>query len=583
MTSPRGRLAALLASEKDRLSVAVLLGFLTLASGIGLMGTAAWLIASAALHPSIAALQVAIVGVRFFGISRGFFRYLERLVSHDVTFRALARLRHLVYRALEPLSPARLQARRSGDLLARLVGDVESLESVFVRVVGPGLVAALGLALTVAILASRGTALAAAAAAGLVLAGAFAPWLAWRMGREASARVVMQRARLGARLVDTVQGAADLLACRRERDQLDAVRQDGRRLAREQRVATRAAASGSALAGAIADLTCLGVVLLAVPAVRQDQLGGVQLAVVALVTLASFEAVAGLPAAFQGLATARAAAGRVFEILDQPPEGTAPRAPQQAGAGFALEARRLGFRYPGGTAPALDDVSFQLEPGRLLAVVGASGAGKSTLASLILRFWDVPPATLLLAGRDVRDLDPEAVRARFALVSQRVHLLNDTLRGNLLLGRPEAGEADLRDALRQAGLAELVAELPDGLDTWLGEQGLRLSGGERQRVALARALLKRADCLLLDEPTAHLDAVTERELLERLAAAREGRAALLITHRLVGLERADEILVLERGRVVERGAFAALRASGGPFARMLALQRADDLVELAGS
>jgi thiol reductant ABC exporter CydC subunit len=461
------------------------------------------------------------------------------------------------------------------------VGDVESLEGVFVRAAGPALVAGLGLALSVAILAGRGTALALVAAAGLVLAGALVPWLAWRMGRAAGERVVAHRARLGARLVDTVQGVADLLACGRERDQLDAVRQDGLRLARDQGAATRAAALGSALAAAISDLTCLGVILLAVPAVREGGLGGVELAVVALVTLASFEAVAGLPAAFQGLAAARAASSRVFEILDRPPEVAAPQRPAEAAA-FLLEARRLGFHYPGGAAPALQSVSFQLDPGCFVAVVGASGAGKSTLASLILRFWDVPPGTLLLGGRDVRDLDPEAVRARFALVPQRVHLLNDTLRASLKLGRPEASDADLYDALRQAGLRELVAALPEGLDTWVGEQGLRLSGGERQRVALARALLRRADCLLLDEPTAHLDAVTERGILERLAGAREGRAALLITHRLAGLERADEILVLERGRVVERGTYAELCAADGPFARLRALQRADDLVETGG-
>ena len=576
---PLGRVLPLYAPEKWRLLVAVLLGFATLASGVGLMGTSAWLIATAALHPSIATLQVAIVGVRLFGISRGFFRYLERLASHDLTFRALARLRRLVYAALEPLSPARLQSQRSGDLLARLVSDVETHEGLFVRAVGPSLVALLGLLLTVAILLGRGAAVATAGAGGLVLAGVAVPWLAWRLGREAGARIVTQRARLGAQLVDTVQGVAELLAFGREQAQLDALRRSGLDLAREQRAAAQAASLGSALVVLLGDLTCLGVLLVAVPAVRQGEVGGVQLAVVALVTLASFEIVAGLPAAAQGLAAMRVASARIFEILDQPPEVVRPDLVAQSGLPFALHVQHMRFRYPGSAVDALEDVSLRLSPGRFVAVVGPSGAGKSTLSSLLLRFWEVPPGMLFLGGRDVRELDPEAVRAHFGFVSQRVHLLSGTLRENLCLGRPAAAEAHLRAALHDAGLDTFVARLPDGLDTWIGEQGVRLSGGERQRLALARALLTDSQCLLLDEPTAHLDPDTELALLERMAAARAGRALLLITHRLVGLERADEILVLDRGRIVERGAAGQLLQRGGLFARMRALQRAEDVLE----
>jgi ATP-binding cassette subfamily C protein CydC len=390
---------------------------------------------------------------------------------------------------------------------------------------------------------------------------------------------VTHRAQLTAQIVDTVQGVGELLAFGRERDQLEAVRKTGLGLAREQRRAAGAASLGSALVVLLADLTCLTALCLALRAVHRGDLDGVQLAVVALVTLTSFEAVAGLPAAFQTLAATRVAGARLHAILEQRPSVVRPVSPARAASHFTLAVRHLRFRYPDSAVDTLEDVSFQLSPRRLLAIVGPSGAGKSTLASLLLRYWDVPPGMLFLGGRDVRELDPEAVRAHFGVVSQHVHLLNGNLRQNLLLGQPAASEAELLGALRGAGLESLIARLPDGLDTWIGEQGVRLSGGELQRVGLARALLTESRCLLLDEPTAHLDPDTERALVERLVAARAGRAVLLITHRLVGLERADEVLVLDRGRVVERGAAAELLRRGGLFARMRALQRAEDLLE----
>jgi ABC-type multidrug transport system fused ATPase/permease subunit len=219
-------------------------------------------------------------------------------------------------------------------------------------------------------------------------------------------------------------------------------------------------------------------------------------------------------------------------------------------------------------------VSFRLEPGRRLAVVGPSGSGKSTLAHLLLRFWDVPRGTVLLSGCDVRDLASATVRAQFALAAERTQLFTGTLRENLRLARGDAADEEMLEALRRARLDTFVRALREGLDAAIGEQGLALSGGERQRLALARAFLRDAPILLLDEPTAHLDAITERELMREIVRAGETRGTLLITHRLVDLEAFDEVLVLDRGRVVERGRAGALESCGGLFARLLALQRA---------
>jgi ABC-type transport system involved in cytochrome bd biosynthesis fused ATPase/permease subunit len=318
------------------------------------------------------------------------------------------------------------------------------------------------------------------------------------------------------------------------------------------------------------------VVILAVHAMRAGALEGVQLAVVTLVTLAAFEAVAALPAAWQAEGALRESARRLFELADQAPAVPEPprSAPSVASRPRVLELRELSFAYPGSSRRVLDGLSLRLEPGRRVAVVGASGSGKSTLVRLLLRFWDVPPGTFLLDGVDARVWPSDRVRAALAVSAQRDHLFTGTLRENLSLAAPRAGESDLRAVLDAVRLHDLVARLPQGLDTWIGVQGHELSGGERQRVAVARALLRDAPFLVLDEPTAHLDALTERDVLGAIVGAGEGRATLLVTHRLVSLDTFDEVLVLDRGRVAERGWPGDLVAAGGTFARLLALQRA---------
>jgi thiol reductant ABC exporter CydC subunit len=575
------RLLRLLRPERGRVLLAVALQTMTVAAGIGLMGVSAWLVSKAALHPSIAALQVAIVGVRTFGIGRAVLRYLERLVSHDATLRLLSRLRVAVYRSLAPLAPARLARHRSGDLLGRLVEDVGTLEGLSVRVIGPSLTAVAVAAAVALALVPVGPRLAGAAVGGFALAGLLLPWLGWRLGASAGRRLVGLRGELQARLVEGVQGVAELLALGREADHASALAALGDRARDEQGRLVRAAALGGSLAGLAADLTTAAVLALAIPGVRSGRIDGVSLAVVTLMTLASFEAVAALPAAWHGLGASREAARRLFEVIDTPPAVEEPEASARAvhasGASVPcalLDVRDLRFTYPGESRPALDRVSLRLDPGRRVAVVGPSGSGKSTLVHLLLRFWDVPPGTILLEGRDVRMIPADEVRARVTVVPQRTHLFNGTLRDNLRLASAAATEADLRGALRAARLESLVASLPEGLDAWIGEQGLRLSGGERQRLALARALLRPAPLLALDEPTAHLDPVTEGEVLGEIARAGEGRATLLATHRLVGLEAFDEVLVLDRGRVVERGTGVELAARGGLFARLRDLQRA---------
>jgi ABC-type multidrug transport system fused ATPase/permease subunit len=327
----------------------------------------------------------------------------------------------------------------------------------------------------------------------------------------------------------------------------------------------------TALSGLLANWSTLAILLIAIPLVSQGQLDGVYLALLVLAALASFEAVLPLPEAFQHLESSAAAARRLFELVDaQPSVPEPPPSPQPKDYSFVVE--NLQFCYAEGEPPALNGLSFNLPQGRHLAIVGPSGAGKSSLIYLLLRFWEYQVGQIRLGGHDLRHYRPEDVRQMMSVVSQHTHLFNGTIRENLLIARPTAREFDIIQAARQAHLHEFIQTLAQGYDTWIGEQGLCLSGGERQRLAIARALLKDAPILILDELTTNLDAVTEQEVLQAVHTLMAGRTTLMITHRLVGLEHMDEILVLQAGRIVERGQPYELLQAEGLYWQMWQLQ-----------
>jgi ATP-binding cassette subfamily C protein CydC len=561
------------------MALAVLLGIATIASGVGLLAISAYLIALAALHPSIAELQVAIVAVRFFGITRGVFRYLERLVSHNVAFRLLARLRVWFYQRLEPLAPARLMEYRSGDLLSRIVADIEALQQFFVRVIAPPL-CAIGIALLVWLLAgSFDLSLAVVMIVALVLSGVLVPALVHRLSRGMGHRMVETRASLNATLVEGIQGCADLLACGHETDHRDRVQSLSSQLVRTQSSVAQVKGLSGALTGLSMNLATIAVLMAAIPLVTAARVNGIYLALLVMVAIASFEAVTPLPSAFQDLETSLSAAKRLFEVVDTQPEVEEPAGPSPEADDFAITVRDLRFCYSPGAPPALDGISFHLGQGRRLALVGPSGAGKSTMVHLLMRFWDYDQGEIILGGHALRSYRSDDLRRMISVVSQHTDLFNDTVRANLLLAHPNASEQDLVRAAELAQIHEFITGLPDGYDTRIGEAGLRLSGGERQRLAVARALLKDAPILILDEPTANLDVLTERSLLQTLLKLMESRTTLIITHRLIALEAVEEILVLREGRVVERGPHHELVRAGGLYQRMWSMQSETDVVE----
>lgn len=563
------------------MALSVLLGFATVGSAIGLMATAAWIIARAALHPSIAVLNVAIVGVRFFGIARGVFRYLERVVSHQTTFRLLSRMRVWLYERIEPLAPARLSDYHSGDLLSRISADIDTLENFYVRVLAPPAVAVLVTLMMAIFFGVIDLRLALALVAYLAVTGIGVPLLTRRLGRSAGQSLVATRGELNAALLDGVQGLADLVAYGQQTRQIERVRALSERIHREQMHMARVGGLDAALGALLTGLAVITVLALAIPLVGEGRLGGVMLAVLALATISSFEAVLALPQAFQHLESNLAAARRLFDLVDASPAVVDPPDPLPAPERCDLVVRDLRFRYAPGDPPALDGVSFTLPQGGKLAIVGASGAGKSTLVNLLMRFWDYDEGSITLGGQELRCMRQDDVRAQFAVVRQDTHLFSGTIRDNLLLARPDASEQDLIAAAQQAQLDTFIRSLPQGYDTWIGEQGLALSGGERQRLAIARAVLKNAPILVLDEATANLDAVTEQAVMAAITHAMRDRTTLMITHRLVGLEDVDEILVLDAGRVVERGRHADLLAREGVYHHLWDLQRQELLEDPA--
>ncbi|MFG2982871.1 thiol reductant ABC exporter subunit CydD [Streptomyces sp. NPDC048258] len=574
---PLRRVRAVAKAWQGRFRLGLLLGALAVGCSVGLMAVSGWLISRASEQPPVLYLMVAVTATRAFGMGRAVFRYAERLVSHDAVLRMLADLRVSVYRRLERIAPAGLREHRRGDLLARLVADADALQDYWLRwllPVGTAVLVGTGsVAFTVWLLPEAGAAL----AVGLLVAGIGVPLVSGACSRRAERRLAPARGELATRVADLLTGTAELTVAGALEDRKGRARESDGVLTR---IAARGAAAGGlggGLSALVCGLTVVAAAAAAADAVHEGRLSGVAMAVAVLTPLAAFEAVNGLPLAGQYRQRVRRSAERVYEVIDSPVPVAEPEQPAAApGSPFPLRLTGLTARHPGQERDALRGLDLTLEAGRRVAVVGPSGSGKTTLAQVLLRFLDPHEGAYTLGGTDTRTLDGDDVRALVGLCAQDAHLFDSSVRENLRLARTGASEEELREALAAARLLEWADGLPDGLDTLVGEHGERISGGQRQRLALARALLADFPVLVLDEPAEHLDLATADALTADLLEATEGRTTVLITHRLAGLEAVDEVLVLDGGEVVQRGAYAELAATEGPLRRLLEREREAD-------
>lgn len=552
--------------------LSIILGIATISAGIGLLGTSAYLIASAALHPSISELQVAIVGVRFFGISRAGFRYLERLVSHSVNLRVLSRLREWFYEKVESSPPAELHTHKSGDLLNRVMGDLEVLENFYVRVVSPVVVAfvvAAGVSLFLGIYDAR---LGFILAAGLILNGLILPILSIMITRPLARKMLEMRSDLSARTVEWLQGLEELQSSGAHNRWMNSILEKGKEGGVWQTRISILNGANSGLGLLILNLTLLALLWVSIPLVSQGVINGVSLSVILLMGMAGFESVANLPQAAVMLNSSLEAARRIFELGEIQQVRREYRSPAVFLKPEKVEVKELCFEYQEGEDFKLKHISFSLEAGKKLALVGPSGSGKTSLVNLILQFWTPQEGVITLDQMDSSKIDPYQVRSYFAVISQSTTLFSASLRENLLLADPQADDQKLLQVLKLAELEDWFSRLSNGLDTWLGDQGLRLSGGERQRVAIARALLQDRPYLLLDEPVENLDSVTANKIMATLFKLFGNRGMLFITHDFSWLDWMDEILLLQNGSILERGTYQQLNLLNGRFAALKKLQ-----------
>ncbi|GBC61930.1 thiol reductant ABC exporter subunit CydC [Desulfonema ishimotonii] len=540
------------------MALGTLMGLITVVAGVGLLSLSGWFISATAVAGLNAATANAFnffypsIGVRLFAFSRTAARYGERIFSHDATFRILKELRVWFYGHLEPLTPGPLARFRSGDILNRIVADIDALDNLYLRTLSPGIIALCLSGIFFMFLRLFDPMMAGTTLAFLAAAGVGVPMLAGNAGAKTGRRLAAQSATLRTRIVEGIQGMPELLVFGAHRRHLEAVKQEHRALIRSQLRMSHIRGISAGMITLLSGAAMLSVLWIGADRVGRGTLDGPELALAVLGVLAAFEAVMPLPTAFQYLGRTREAGRRLLEIVNTAPEVIFPghSAARPDGADVTFDAVSFGYTPQG--PPVLDRVRLHIPAGQRVALLGETGAGKSTLANLLVRFHDPDAGEIRLGGADIRCLSESDLRGQVVMVSQQAHMFNASLRDNLLIARSDAPEADIRSALASARLLGFAEGLPEGLDTWIGEAGKRLSGGQARRLAVARAILRDAPVWVLDEPTEGLDTITEQALMTELLEVSAGRTVLMITHRPVGLHRMDRVLVLEGGKIRER-------------------------------
>ena len=557
------------------MSLAVISEILRQVSGIGVAVLGAALFARAVAGTAIEELYPYAAAMIILGLARGTFGYLGPYLSHVAAFRILVDLRDEFFWAIEPLAPAKLARRRTGDLVSTAVSDIELLELFFAHTAGPAVVAFIVPIIALTALATINLLLAEALLIFLILL-ILMPRLAFWLGTTLGERLRGQQALLNSQELDTIQGMKAILSFGYSRQRIEELSENSATLLALQARQARNIGLQSAAKISIVSAGTLAVLLCASILVRQNSLAPGFLPITMILASSVFLSITSVVEISKQLSLTRAAARRLFLLLDEQPavrdeSGLDPAVPIES-IEPSISLQDVSFRYAPDEPLILSSISLEIPAGSTVALVGTSGAGKSTVINLMLRFWDPEAGRILLGGSDLRRYPMMQLRRLFSVVSQDVFLFSDSIRENIRLGRPEASDAEVEEVASRARIHDFIITLPQGYDTLVGERGVRLSGGERQRIAIARALLKGAPILVLDEATSSLDAENERAIKEALMERREGRTTIMIAHRLSTVVDADWIFVINGGRVVEQGRHEDLIARKGRYARLVEAQ-----------
>lgn len=549
------------------LTLGVVLAIVTLLASIGLLTLSGWFLSASAVV-GVAGIysfnyMLPAAGVRGAAIIRTAGRYFERLVSHDATFRVLQHLRVFTFSKLLPLSPAGLARFRQGELLNRVVADVDTLDHLYLRVISPLIGALVVIVVVTAGLSILDVTLALTLGGIMLVTLLVLPPLFYRAGKPAGESITQMRGQYRQQLTAWLQGQAELMlfsASDRYRKQLEKTEQRWQDAQRRQAELTALSQALMLLIGGVAVVAMLWLTSAGVGGNSQP---GALIALFVFCALAAFEALAPVTGAFQHLGQVIASARRITQITGQQPEVTFAAGEGQAFGQVSLTLNQVTFSYPQQPSPALENISLQVGAGEHIAILGRTGCGKSTLLQLLTRAWDPANGEILLNDQPLTRLNEATLRQAMSVVPQRVHLFSATLRDNLSLAAPGASDIQLMKALERVGLEKLLED--SGLNAWLGEGGRQLSGGELRRLAIARALLHDAPLMLLDEPTEGLDATTESQILDLLPEVMREKTVLMVTHRLRGLARFNRIIVMDNGKIIEQGSHAELLAEQGRY------------------
>jgi len=576
------------------------LSLLTALASIALLTLSGWFISASAIAGLFAIdgntlafnFMLPAAQIRALAITRTLGRYGERLVTHEATFRVLAGIRSWFFQQLIPLVPGRLSALRSGDLLSRMTADIDALDALYLRLLAPAVVAVIGITAVTVFLAFYSPVISLAAGFMLIIASVGVPWLFNRLGRGGAEEIVVLAANFRIRQIDMIQGLADLIANQAYKRFSNLLEQFSDLMINTQRQNNRLSAISSTLTLLLSQITLLTALILAALSFKDGLLSGSDLALVVFCVIAAFELVIPLPQAMQMLAKTQKAARRIRQVTEMQPtitptKGTdcgfspplpsgclhgcrlveqcrsncregrgegiqRPTQPLTSPDSYDLQINNVSFRYPDQQSWVLKNISLNIPQGSKIAIIGPSGSGKTTLLHLLMRYYDPDQGSVLLAKQDLRHLDTDALMTCFGVLSQRSQLFAASIKENLLIAKPDASAKELYNAVKAAGLEKFVSYLPEGLDTWVGESGVKVSGGEGRRIALARLYLKNAPVLILDEPTEGLDSDTEQDVFKALADFARDKTVIMVTHREAGLGLVDVVYGMERGVLCTR-------------------------------